>query len=192
MRHSTVRGPAAQPLTPAAYAQAKRRAVRAAEADARLFAKEFPGEFLSGDWDAAAFGEHAALQGFTHARGHDALWPVYQDALHRAVRNAVAQHRRDARGVFVHAVPGGGRVRFVVEVERIGAQPRAVLTYPAGSFARAPGVSAATAYPRAAIERFVSRLARRPVRFRQVLDTGAEGATQFETWQFTDRVRTRA
>jgi len=63
-------------------AQAKTAAVR----DARLFAREFPGERVSGDWDAEAF---SFYQRPTGQRQYDAVWNAYRKTLHAEVERRI-------------------------------------------------------------------------------------------------------
>lgn len=187
MNRSTVRGPDGDRLTPAAWTRAKTRAAAAARSDGALFAKEFPGESLSGDGDAVAWGETRRarrLAGYTR-EGADALWPVYRKALQAEVARRI---RALLEGSIVHRVQGLGRVRFQVKVTKRGERPQAVLTCPARAMEAAidRNIPNRIFYPHKAITRFVSRAVGRSVSYRTVLDDGAEGAKHFETWLFGD------
>ena len=62
----------------------RRQVIDAARRDAKTFAKEFPGQQLKGDWDAAAWVETVRALKLTDDQAEE-LWPIYQDALVTAI-----------------------------------------------------------------------------------------------------------
>ena len=59
--------------------------IRAAKESARVHQEDFPGEALSGDWDAEAYAIDRAGWDSSGLAGWDDAWTLYRDTLHAEV-----------------------------------------------------------------------------------------------------------